>query len=181
MKPINKQQIFYTIILALYAGIMVGALVNAMGELYGITILQQQLSISKTEATNIYPWLFAGIAIGGPLHGYFSNRLRVSPPRWMLLFCIISFLLYLIQLQFYHLKIHSSAFVSLFFLTGLSVSSMLLAFSWSREIYPKYIHARAFALINMIIALCGYQFQQWVGIMENYSKKNLSMRSVNQT
>ena len=49
---------------------------------------------------------------------------------------------------------------------------MLLTFSWSREIYPKHFHARAFALINMIIALCGYQFQTWFGILENTAKNS---------
>jgi MFS family permease len=171
LQPISHKQIISSIFLALYAGIMVGIIVNAMGELYGVTILQQTLNISKTQATDISAWLFVGIAIGGPTHGYITSRFKINPPLWMLIFCAISCLIYLLQTLLYSTNAPAFCFVILTLLSGFSVSSMLLAFSWTREFYPKYFHARVFALINMIIATCGYGFQRLFGWMEEIQSK----------
>ena len=144
LKPVQFKQILSSLFLALYAGIMVGIIVNAMGELYGVTILQQTLNIDGKQATFICARLFVGIAIGGPTHGYLTTRLKISPPKWMLGFCALSCLLFLIQTILYSTNAPSFVFVVVILLSGFSVSSMLLAFSWTRNFYPKYYHARVF-------------------------------------
>ena len=169
LKPVKFKQIVSSIFLALYAGIMVGIIVNAMGESYGVIILHQTLNIPNKLATYISASLFVGIAIGGPTHGYITTRYKISPPRWMLFFCAMSCALYFIKTMLYFTNTPVFIFILLTLLLGFSVSSMLLAFSWTRDFYPKYFHARIFALINVTIAICGYGFLRLFGWMESSS------------
>jgi MFS family permease len=183
MTPVSARKMLKSIFLALYAGIMVGTIVNAMGETYGITILHESLQIGKAQATDICVWLFIGIAVGGPIHGMITNKTRIKTTQWMLIFCAASCLCYAsiitlldtapsVNHSTMGISTISLVFSSLLFITGFCVSSMLLSFSWARTHYPKHTHARIFAVINMVIGACGYIFTYFVGNVEKMA--NLS-------
>ncbi len=180
MAPVSASKMLKSFFLALYAGIMVGTIVNAMGETYGITILHESLNITKTQATDISSFLFIGIAIGGPTHGLITSKTRIKPTQWMLALCAASTLCYTTMIALLNaapaashstmgMSTISLIFGSLLFVTGFCVSSMLLSFSWARSHYPKHTHARVFAVINMVIGACGYIFTYFVGKVEKIS------------
>lgn len=59
----------------------------------------------------------------------------------------------------------------LYFLSGFFVSSMMLVFSLARCCYPKRVHGKIFAFINMIIGLAGFVFPFLFGLIEKVTVK----------
>ena len=149
--------------IAIYAGIMVGTVVNAFAELYDVVFLQHALRIHSQQASNISAFIFIGIAIGGPLHGIiirFIHNIRA----WMLFCCFLTIITFTTAI-FSTLIISNLLLVYiLYFLIGFLVSSMLLGFQVVKIQLPPCNHATAFAIINMVIGLCGWLFQYGLGL-----------------
>lgn len=154
-------------LMALYAGIMVGAIVNALTELYGVIFLQQTNAISSETASIINSMTFIGIAIGGPLHGFISSTFN-NKRQWMLYSNIATTALFASLALVPLVDIPTGALIALYFLIGFFVSSMLLSFGVIRSHFPKENHASIFAFVNMIIAFCGAAFQLIFGNMIAY-------------
>lgn len=155
-------------LIALYAGIMVGTIVNAFSELYDVVFLTKTFALSAEKAATISSLMFIGIAVGGPLHGVIAKFFKQTK-TWMIIASIgamVSFAsIIMIPNGFYHTEILSLSY----FLAGFFVSSMLLAFAVVRTQYPEAMHATIFALINMIIGLCGFVFQWSLGHIIAYT------------
>lgn len=149
-------------LLAVYAGIMVGTVVNAFSELYDVVFLQNSFDISSEQAAVISSMIFAGIAVGGPLHGIIANCFK-QKRTWMLIGCVMTIVLFSMIVFSVKVDFHINAMFILYFLTGFFVSSMLLSFSVARCCYDKQVHATIFALINTVIGLCGFIFQFLLG------------------
>ena len=60
-------------LLAIYAGLMVGIVVNSFSELYDVLFLEQVYNVSESVAANISVMMFIGIAVGGPSHGFIAR------------------------------------------------------------------------------------------------------------
>jgi MFS family permease len=147
--------------LALYAGIMVGTVVVAFGELYVVLFLYDYYGITAQHATAVSSMIFIGIAVGGPTHGIISSFFE-NKKIWMLIGNIATIALFCITVVFAKsLSIWMLYF--LYFFLGFFVSSMLLAFTVGREIFPKQLHGITMAFINMIIGLSGALFQPLAG------------------
>ena len=170
--PILKTQAVW--LLALYAGIMVGTVVNAFAELYDVVFLKYSHHISSQQAASISSMIFVGIAVGGPLHGIMANLFR-SKIRWMLIANTITILMFSVIVFSSKTPLNSAIMYPLYFAVGFFVSSMLLAFSYARQYFPQKLHATAFAVINMVIGLCGFFFQELLGTMIDYFKQHASM------
>ncbi|AXA33506.1 MULTISPECIES: MFS transporter [Francisella] len=153
-------------LLAIYAGLMVGIVVNAFSELYDVLFLEQVYGISAHIAAKISVMMFVGIAVGGPSHGFIAS-LFGEKRVWMLICNIIT-------LGLFSAVILANNFISqdflyvIFFLIGFSVSSMLLAFSVVEEIFPTQVKATALAIVNMVIGLCGAIFQYFISYISVY-------------
>lgn len=152
--------------LAIYAGLMVGIVVNSFSELYDVLFLEQAYGLPENIAAKISVMMFVGIAFGGPLHGFiasFFNEKRV----WMLICNIVTIISFssVVVLSSY---ISISYLYVLFFIVGFFVSSMLLAFSVVEEIFPPQIKATALAIVNMVIGLCGAIFQYLISYISVY-------------
>jgi len=153
-------------LLAVYAGLMVGIVVNAFSELYDVLFLEQVYKVSECVAANISVMMFIGIAVGGPTHGFIA-RFFGEKRVWMLI-CNIMTLLVFSTVILASSIISSEYLYVLFFLIGFSVSSMLLAFSVVEEIFPRQVKATALAIVNMVIGLCGAIFQYLISIISVY-------------
>ncbi len=150
--------------LAIYAGIMVGTVVNAFSELYDVTFLQGVFAVNAQKAANISSMIFIGIAIGGPLHGMIA-RLFKQTKTWMLIGCIATIVSFALIIVSAMIRVNANLLFILYFFTGFFVSSMLLSFSVARCCYEKHVHATIFALVNMVIGLCGFIFQFGLGLL----------------
>lgn len=149
-------------IIALYAGIMVGTVVNAFSELYDVVFLESVFSLSAEKAATISTMIFVGIAVGGPSHGYIAKYFAVKR-TWMLQTCIATIVFFILAVFSGFVGLDYHVLYGLFFLMGFFVSSMLLSFSIARCCYPETAHATIFALINMVIGVGGFIFQIGLG------------------
>lgn len=145
--------------LALYAGIMVGTVVNAFSELYDVTFLENTLRITSQKAATISSMIFIGIAIGGPLHGVIAKYFKAPRTSWMLITCFATILSFSAIILIAWLQPSLTYMYVFYFLSGFFVSSMLLSFSVARAAYHANMHASVFALVNMVIGICGFIFQ----------------------
>jgi predicted MFS family arabinose efflux permease len=144
--------------LAIYAGIMVGAVVNAFSELYDVTFLESAVHITSQKAAEISSMIFIGIGVGGPLHGFIARFFK-SEKTWMLIACLMTVVAFsgIIISATNHFP--PAALYVLYFATGFFVSSMLLSFDVAKQAYDKSVHATIFALVNMTISFGGFVFQ----------------------
>jgi MFS family permease len=147
--------------LALYAGIMVGTVVVAFGELYVVLFLNDYYGISAQHATTVSSMIFIGIAVGGPTHGIISSMFK-NRKIWMIVCNVATIISFCITVIFAKsLSIWMLYF--LYFFLGFFVSSMLLAFTVGKENFPRQLHGIVMAFINMIIGLSGALFQPLAG------------------
>ncbi len=170
--PILKTQAIW--LLALYAGIMVGTVVNAFSELYDVVFLKYSHHISTQEAASISSMIFIGIAVGGPLHGIIANTFR-NKLHWMLIANAMTIVLFSLIVFSSKTPLSPSVMYPLYFAVGFFVSSMLLAFTYARQYYPPKMHATAFALINMVIGLSGFFFQELLGAILHYFSQHTNL------
>ena len=145
-------------LIGLHAGLMVSPVI-AFTELWAVPFLEQVHHFSPVKAAFINQFIFIGIAIGGPLHGFLANKIGRKKPIMggfqllaiLCLFCIISF------------NFPSHFLMLLMFTFGFSISSVLLSFPLATEIHPKKYSATAIAFTNLFIMLIGAGFQNLIG------------------
>ncbi|MCP4177833.1 MAG: MFS transporter [bacterium] len=147
--------------LSLYAGIMVGTVVNAFGELYGVIFLQYNYHVTNGQAALITSLIFIGIGCGGPVHGIIAGMLK-KKKSWMIISNVATTVLFG-SLVLMNTIIHVWMLYIIYFLLGFFVSSMLLSFAMARDSVDSKMHGMAIAFVNMFIGLCGAFFQLFIG------------------
>ena len=61
-------------LLAIYAGLMVGIVINSFSELYDVLFLEQAYGLSQhLAAAKVNVMMFIGIPVGGPSHGFIAS------------------------------------------------------------------------------------------------------------
>jgi MFS family permease len=168
MKLLKSKQLW---LLSLYAGIMVGTVVNAFSELYDVVFLEYAYGIGSEKAALISSMIFVGIAVGGPLHSTIAKFFG-SKKRWMVIANLLTIILFGF-IAIFHSYIPIKALYPLYFFLGFCVSSMLLAFAIGKDIFPENVHGLTMAVINMVIGLCGALFQPLLGELFFYLKGGL--------
>lgn len=153
-------------LLALYAGLMVGIVVNSFSELYDVLFLEHAYGLSEHLAAKVSVMLFIGIAVGGPSHGFIASLFH-EKRVWMLICNLITLLVFSSIVVFSSFITPKYLYV-MFFIIGFAVSSMLLAFSVVEEIFPPQVKATALAIVNMVIGLCGAIFQYLISVISVY-------------
>ena len=142
-------------LMALYAALIVGAILSTFGETYSIIIIEKLKHLSSSQAALINSLIFIGIGAGAPLHGLIANRWR-SASQWMFVAAVITLcLFYTISLLLYGLNKAWILGLAYFFL-GFFISSMLLTFTLAKRQYAEKYHGVVFAFINMMIGLGGF-------------------------
>lgn len=151
-------------LLAIYAAIMVGTVMNTFAELYDVLFLKKSLHMSSQQATHITMFIFIGVGVGAPLHGIISHHFSKQSiwMRWCALMTLIIFLCIPIASL---VSLGTGTLILIYFLLGFFVSSMLLSFSIARCCYPIDSHGIIFALVNTIIGFGGFLFPLVFGKM----------------
>ena len=144
-------------LLAIYAAIMVGTVVNAFSELYDVAFLETAFGLGSQQAANISIMVFIGIAVGGPCHGFIAKFIGKKP--WMMLGCLLTIIMFSGIIVSTNVHLPVTTLYVLYFLVGFFVSSMLLSFAMVRSHYSESQTGMGFALVNMIIGVGGFTFQ----------------------
>ena len=150
-------------LIALYAGIMVGTVVNAFSELYDVVFLEYSYQLTAVQAASISSMIFIGIAVGGPSHGIISNFLN-SRRLWMVIANIATIVVFASIVLLPHWFSLLFLYV-MYFLLGFFVSSMLLSFAVVESQFERSVQGTALAIVNMTIGLSAAVFQYLVGMV----------------
>lgn len=128
--------------------------------LWGVPWLMHVQGFSRSEAAATNSLLLIGWAIGSPLAGALSDRLgrRRLPMMAGALLGLASLLL-----LFYVPGLPTPLLSALFFVTGLGLSSMAIAYAMARETVPARDAGAALGLANSLIVGSGAVFQPLVG------------------
>ena len=148
----------YSWINAIYAG-TIYTIVVSFGELWGPSFISSTSGLSKSISAAIISSMFIGCAVGSPILGYISDRIKKRIP----IMYISSFLSLIIFLIILLAKLNTiSLFISLFLLgiasTGVGVSCALGA-----ELHPKRITATTAGFTNAGTLLVGALLQPLIG------------------
>lgn len=138
-------------LLSLYSGLAF-APVSVFGGLWGVPFLSEFYQISNTAASHSVSLIFIGFAVGAPLSGFISDRLK-SRLVVMKIGTIIALISLLFALYFppYSVAILNGSL----FLFGAAISGFLVCFTMIREINKPILAATAVGFMNAFDAFFG--------------------------
>lgn len=126
--------------------------ISVFAETWGVFYLENVHFLSKQLAGNAIAMVFLGWAVGGPVMGWFSDKIkqRRLPITLGSMFAalMVIIVLYLPGVSYKYLLL-------ILFLFGFFNSAQAIVFAVSREISPKNAAASSFAITNMFIMLSG--------------------------
>lgn len=157
---------------ALFAGLLY-APTAALAELWGIKFFRQAYHLSNEMAAMAIGLIFIGWAIGGPLIGWISDRIKRR--KVVLIFsAFLSLLFASIILMVPNLPL--MLLFCLLFLYGLANTGVAIAYAVASEINSHAVSGTSVAFANMASVLIGAGFQpligwllekNWDGLLEN--------------
>jgi MFS family permease len=144
---------------ALFAGLLY-APTAALAELWGIKFFRQAYHLSNEIAAMAIGLIFMGWAIGGPIIGWISDRIKRRKPI-LILSAFLSLLLASILLMLPHLPLW--LLFSLLFLYGIANTGVATAYAVASEINAHSVSGTSVAFANMASVLIGAGFQPLIG------------------
>jgi MFS family permease len=146
-------------LLAFYSGLAFTP-IAVLGGLWGNPFFEVLHQISTTEAAYFTSLIFIGLAIGGPLFGYFADRLGDSV-KVMMVGTVIAFVS--LSLAIYMMSIPLWFFGVLLFTFGLGTGVFMLSFPLGKSMNSLNLAATVVALINTGDALFGSFTEPLIG------------------
>jgi MFS family permease len=155
--------------IAIYAG-LIYAPTGAFAELWGPSFLYRVYGVSHQIAALAVSLIFVGLAVGGPLVGWISDR--VGKRRPILVFSALLSLVFIsLVLYIPHLPI---VLLFLFlFLYGISNMGIALSYAVSSELNPRPIAGVSVAFTNMASVLIVAALQPLIGWMLEFHWQGL--------
>ncbi|MBA2654269.1 MAG: MFS transporter [Gammaproteobacteria bacterium] len=144
---------------ATYAG-LVYAPTAAFAELWGVTYLARVYDIDRTVAANAVSCIFIGLAIGCPVGGWISDKIRRRRPV-MLVAAVVSLIFMSCALYIPNLSV-TALFILLFFY-GIANSGFATSYALAGEINPPRVAGTSLGFANMASVLVGACFQPIIG------------------
>lgn len=146
-------------VVALFGGLIV-APIAAFTELWSVPYLELVYHWAKPEAAFLSSFVFVGIGIGAPFHGWLSGVIKKRKPQ---LFVGAAVALVALLLVVYWPISHPVIVGMLLFVFGFASSSMILCFAINREYHPSWASGVVIGFTNMLVMLSGTLFQPFVG------------------
>ncbi len=144
---------------AIYAG-LVYAPTAAFAELWGVSYLSRVYNINQTVAANAVSCIFIGLAIGCPITGWISDRIKRRRPV-MLFAGVMSLIFMSSALYIPHLTV-VGLFV-LLFLYGIANAGFATSYALAGEINPRRVAGTSLGFANMASVIVGACFQPIIG------------------
>lgn len=170
-QSVNWSDIFASLKIALrrrqlwLTGIVGGLLyipTSVFAELWGVPYLEQARGFSAYQAAGAVSMIFLGWAIGGPIVGFVSDRIRMR--KVPIIFGSLLAAL-LISMLLFTPNIPTDVVFALFLLFGMFSSAENITFAIARESCNKNIAGTAVAINNMLVMFGGMILQPVVGKM----------------
>lgn len=138
---------------------------SSFAGLWGIPFIHQTYGFSTETAGFMVSMIFVGWAIGGPLLGYYSDRISQKKPLLILASflagCSLSAIIWVPALPAFFLYL-------LLLLVGCFSAAQLLNYSYSIDINPSFAKGTAIAFTNFLTVLGGAIAQPFVGFLLDF-------------
>jgi len=134
---------------------------SVFAELWGIPYLKTAYHMSSMGAAGVISMIFFGWAVGGPVMGIFSDRLRQRRLPMTLGSAVAAILLCLVL---YVPDVPHKLIGVILFVFGFFSSAQVIVFAVAREINSDKFSGTAIAFTNMLVMLGGVLFQPLVGV-----------------
>lgn len=145
---------------ALYAG-LIYAPTAAVAELWGVTFVRQAYYLSLPMAATAVSLIFIGWGVGGPIMGWFSDKIqRRRPIMFVSAFMCLAFFLLILYLPS-HTPI--GVLFAVMFFYGVSNTGLVASYALAGEINPRRIAGTSVAFANMASVIIGAFFQPLIG------------------
>lgn len=146
-------------LLMFYSGLAFSPLA-VFGGLWGIPFLQEAEHLSKSAAASLTTTMFFGLALGGPLFGFISDRLG---KRFEVMVFGVLLSLVCLSLALYVSNLPTLIEGGLLFLFGLGTGVFMLGFTVGKELNAVALAGTVVALINTGDAIFGAFSEPLVG------------------
>jgi MFS family permease len=146
-------------LLTFYSGLAFSP-VAVFGGLWGVPFIKESHHLSSTQASFLVSTAFIGLAVGGPVLGFVSDRLgsrrKVMAFGSTLSLVTISLIIYITTLPMWLM-------VGLLFLFGFGTGAFMLGFALGKDINKLAVTATVIALINTGDAIFGAITEPMIG------------------
>lgn len=143
---------------------------STFAELWGVPYLETSFHYSRTEAADLISLVFLGWAVGGPLIGWISDKLRRRCLPLMI--CSIATTVFL-ALLLYVPGFQRNGHALLLFLIGIASSGEIIIFAIAREMSTTKLAATTLAFSNMLVMFGGMLLQPVVGVFLDFKWNGL--------
>lgn len=134
---------------------------GAFAELWGTTYVQHNYGLDKIKAAQAISCIFLGWAIGGPLAGLLSDRIKRRKPV-MIGSALLS--LVTMTLALYTPNLSVPVLFLLMFFYGLSNTGVGVSYAVAGEINERRVAGTSLAFANMASIIFGALFQPLIGL-----------------
>ena len=131
-------------LLTFYSGLAFSP-VAVFGGLWGNPFLQASYDLPKTTTATLVSMCFVGLAVGGPVLGWISDKLEARK-KVMLFSNLLS--LFCLTIVLYDNTLSPITIGLLLFLFGFGIGAFMLGFVVAKEINPIVMAATVIALVN---------------------------------
>lgn len=143
----------------LYVG-LIYAPTGAFAEMWGVTYVNRVNGIDKMDAADAISCIFLGWAVGGPLAGMLSDRIRRRKP---VMYASAIFSLLFITAALYMPNLSTTMLFLLMFLYGVANTGVGVSYALSGEINPLNVAGTSIAFANMASIIIAAAFQPLIG------------------
>ena len=157
--------------IAVYAG-LVYAPTGAFAELWGPSFLHRVYDMKEQWAAVAISVIFLGLAVGGPVLGWFSDRIGLRRPiligSGLVGLILISIILYIPHLP-------GVLLLTVLFFYGVSNMGVALSYAVAGEINPKPVAGISIAFTNMTSVLIAALLQPFIGWLLEFHWRGVYM------
>ncbi|ODN42690.1 MFS transporter [Piscirickettsia litoralis] len=136
--------------------------ITIFASLWGVPFLHAHYNISTNNAANLSSMIWLGIAIGSPLIGYWSDKIRQRKP--LLLFSAVLGIISSIVVL-YSPTLPLIFLYVLMFIFGVGAAGQSLSFAYIKDYQQDNILGTAIGFNNMAVVVSGALFQPLVGFI----------------
>lgn len=146
-------------LLMFYSGLAFSPLA-VFGDLWGVPFLEESHHLAKANAASLTSVMFLGLAVGGPLLGWVSDKLS---KRYEVMCFGVLLSLFSLSSAVYLPDLSTDALGLLLFLFGFGTGAFMLGFAVGRELNSVLLAATVVGLINTGDAVFGAFSEPLVG------------------
>ena len=138
---------------------------TVFAELWGRSFITQTYGISITNASLMMSWVWVGVALGGPVFGWLSNRICSRKKPIYISYTLMLVITYLLV----YVPINNGFIIDIYlFFFGFASAAQCVTFGLVSDNNPRNVIGTAIGLNNMAVIAGGIILQPLVSLLLDY-------------